>query len=286
VGQDLLWTGAGLLNYPVHFLGCPIEDNTTDSPRLVGTVVRGLDSVSDLDMDKVVDHPTMQAILLSHHLVADGIGKETLIMSTQWGPFTVASRIVGIEALMMAAVEMPDKLFDLMAFTTELVWRIGEQTLNHPDILGMNVSEPVASGDMISPALFRKFVAPFLKDLVNKIKGKGKFAGIHICGDSTPILQDILELAPTCFSLESKVDLRAARQKLGGKVCVLGNVSPTGKLLSGSPREVKEEAIKCVKAWGDTQGYILTVGCDFPKQVPLENVTALMELKSFRNFAP
>jgi uroporphyrinogen decarboxylase len=86
---------------------------------------------------------------------------------------------------------------------------------------------------------------------------------------------------PTCFSLESKVDLHTAKAQLGGKVCVLGNVSPTGKFLSGSPQEVLKEGKECLAAWGDAPGHILTIGCDFPKQVPLENVMALMELKTF-----
>jgi uroporphyrinogen decarboxylase len=281
VGQDLLWTGAGLLNYPIHCLGCAIKDDTSDSPTLIGTVVQNLDSIDALDIDKALKHPTMQAVIHSHHLIADTIGKETVIMPTQWGPLTVAARILGAEALMMATMENPDKLSELLDFATELIWATGGQSLDHPDIVGMNISDPVASGDMISPAVFRQFVAPFLKNLVKRIEAKEKYASIHICGDSTPILEDILDMKPTCFSLESKVDLKTAKEKLGGKVCVLGNVSPTGKFLSGSPEDVLKEGKECLAAWGDAPGYILTVGCDFSKQVPLSNVMALMELKTF-----
>ena len=84
---------------------------------------------------------------------------------------------------------------------------------------------------------------------------------------------------PTCFSLESKVDLNTAKEILGGKVCVLGNVSPTGNFLSGTPEDVIREGKECLETWGDETGYMLTVGCDFPKTVPLENVQALMSLK-------
>jgi hypothetical protein len=37
-GHDLLFTGSNFLNYPIHFLGCPIEDSSSDSPTLLGTV--------------------------------------------------------------------------------------------------------------------------------------------------------------------------------------------------------------------------------------------------------
>ncbi len=102
---------------------------------------------------------------------------------------------------------------------------------------------------------------------------------IHICGNTGKILEDVVKIAPDCFSLESKVPLEKAREVFGGKVCVAGNVSPTGAFLTGKPEEVIAEARACVEAWGGGPGYILTVGCDFAKNVPLENMTALMSFK-------
>ena len=154
-----------------------------------------------------------------------------------------------------------------------------EPVLEHTDIPGANFSDPVASGDLISPPMFRKFAAPALKELVKRVKARGKLSMVHICGNSAGILEDVLEIRPDCFSLENKVDLKLAKNILGGKVCVAGNVSPTGAFLSGKPEEVIEEAKACLAAWGDSPGYILTVGCDFSKNVPPENLAALMSLK-------
>ena len=58
-----------------------------------------------------------------------------------------------------------------------------------------------------------------------------------------------------------------------------GNVTPTGVFLSGTPEEVITEAKACVEAWGKGGGYVLTLGCDFPKSITLENVLALMSFK-------
>jgi uroporphyrinogen-III decarboxylase len=242
--NDLLWTGSNFLNYPIHFLGCPVKDDSSDGPALEGSVIKNLDELDKLSIAKVVRNPTMKGIIRSHHLTADAVGRETLIIPTQWAPLTLAARILGVQATMMATI-----------------------------------SDPVASGDLISPSMFRKFSAPALKDLVGRVKSKGKLSMIHICGDSTHILPDILDIGPHCFSLENKVDLGAAREVLGGKVCVAGNVSPTGAFLSGKPEEVLEEARACLAAWGDEGGYILTVGCDFSKNVPLENMLALMSFR-------
>ncbi|MGC8810974.1 MAG: uroporphyrinogen decarboxylase family protein [bacterium] len=278
--HDLIWTGSNFLNYPISFLGCPIKDDSASYPALEGSVIKTLDEMDKLQIEKVKQNPIQQAIIRSHHLVADVIGKETMIIPTQWAPFTFASRILGVEATMMATINDQDRLKKLINFATELIWALLEPVLEHPDIGGANFSDPAASGDLISPATFRNFAAPALAELTRRLKEKGKYAMIHICGNTTKILEDILDIQPHCFSLESKVDLRVAREILGGKICVAGNVSPTGAFLSGSPTEVMEEAQACLQAWGKSPGYILTVGCDFAKEVPLPNMQALMSFKN------
>jgi uroporphyrinogen decarboxylase len=280
-GHDLIWMGC-VINYPIHFLGCPIKDDSSDATTLLGTVIKSLKEVELLSIQKVMVNPIMQGMIRSQHVVADSIGKKTMLLPTQWGPFTTAARILGLEAMMSATIEDPEGLLHLLDFSTELIWAVTEPVLEHPDILGMAIPEPVASGDMISPQAFRRFVAPFLKKLVKRARERGKYSMIHICGNTSRILQDIVDIRPNCFSLDQKVHLRQAKEVLGGKVCVAGNVSPTGVFLNGRPEEVVAEAKNCVRAWGRGEGFILTLGCDFPKTVPLENILALMSMKEWK----
>jgi uroporphyrinogen decarboxylase len=279
VGHDLLWTGSNFINYPLNFLGCPIKDDSSDGPALTGTAIQGLDEFRTLKAEKVLENEIMQGIIRSQHHVADAIGKDTFAIPTSWGPLTFSARILGVDALMMATVAEPDGLLELVRFSTELTWSILEPILEHEDIMGANLADPVASGDMISPDTFKQFVAPFLKDLVDRIRAKGKHSMIHICGNTTPILGQIADIGPSCFSVESSVDLREAREVLGGKVCVAGNVSPAGAFLSGTPEDVIAEARACIDAWEDDKGFLLTLGCDFPKDVPFDNAKALMSFK-------
>jgi len=279
-GNDVLFTASNFLNYPIHFLGCPIEDNSSDSPTLLGTVIQSLDDIGLLKIEKVLENPTMQGIIRSHHIIAEAIGKETFAIHGQWAPFTCAARILGAEAIMLATMEDPDRLGELIKFSTELIWSIIEPILAHEDIQGAVMADPMASGDLISPDTFRTFAAPSLKELVGRIRAKGKYAMVHICGDTTGILEDIVDIGPNCFSIDQKVDLKKAKEILGGKVCVAGNVSPSGAFLSGTPEEVINEANSCIQTWGKGGGFLLTLGCDFPKHVPIDNVKALMSLKS------
>jgi len=246
---------------------------------LTGVVIESLDDIDKLKIENAIDNPVMEGIIKSQHLVADAIGSETFAMPTNWAPFSFAARLLGLEGVMDATLDDEDRLLELISFSTELIWALIEPILEHKDILGANLADPVGSGDLISPKTFRKFSAPFLKELSNRIKAKGKYSMIHICGDTTQILEDIVDIGPSCYSLEAKVDLKKAKEVLGGKVCVAGNVVPTGAFLSGTPEEVIAEAQGCIDAWGEGGGYVLTLGCDFPKTVPFENAMALMSLK-------
>ncbi len=279
VDNPLLWTGSNFLNYPAHFLGAAIKDDSADYPALEGTVLKSLDELDQLSIPKVLRNPTMQSIIRAHHRVADTVGKETFVMPTQWAPFTLAARILGVEPVLMASIDDPDRLLRLVQFSTDLIWAVLEQILDHPDIPGTNFSDPVASCDVISPAAFRRFSAPFLDQLCRRVKQKGKYCEIHICGNTTNLLSDILAIRPHAFSVENKVDLKNAKRVLGGKVCVVGNVSPTGPFLNGKPEEVIAEAKACLEAWGEEGGYILATGCDFSNPVPLENMLALMSIR-------
>ena len=281
--QDLLFTGSNFINYPIHFLGCPIEDNSSDSPTLQGTVIESLDDIGLLKTEKVSENPTMQGIIHAHHIIAETVGKETFLMQMQWAPFTCAARIFGAEKMMLATIEDVDKLNRLIEFSTELIWSVIEPILSHDDIQGALIADPVASGDLISPDTFRKFAVPSLKELVRRIRDKDKYVMIHICGNTSRIFEDIVNIGPNCFSVDQKVDLKKVKEILGGKVCVAGNVSPTGVFLSGTPEEVTNDASSCIEAWGGGGGYILTLGCDFPKHVPVDNMKALMSMKKQDN---
>ena len=283
IGHDLIWLGAGMLNYPCHFLGCPIIDHSSSSPVLTGPAIRSLEDMRSLSSKLSLTYSKFEIMVKAYDRVADEIGDETLILFTQWGPFTTAGRVLGVEKLMMALIEDPDRVMELLQLTTEINWFLSCKVMAHPKVAGLNFSEPLASGDLLSPSHFRQFVAPFLGDLIRRTRETQRYAMIHICGNSTPILNEIVKINPHAFSLEEKVNLRYAKEVLGGKICVTGNLSPTGLFLKGRPAQIVEEAKVCLRAWGEDPGYILSVGCDFPKEVPFENIKALMSMKEKRN---
>jgi uroporphyrinogen decarboxylase len=74
--------------------------------------------------------------------------------------------------------------------------------------------------------------------------------------------------------MDYKVDLRAARQILGGSMAFGGNLNPGDLLLQGSPADVRAAAAAAAIAAGPEPGYILMPGCDLPPATPWENIMA------------
>jgi uroporphyrinogen decarboxylase len=60
-------------------------------------------------------------------------------------------------------------------------------------------------------------------------------------------------------------------------VCLKGNIDPSAVMLQGTPEEVRAAARRCIEAAGYNGGFILSPGCELPRDTPHANVWALME---------
>ena len=69
-----------------------------------------------------------------------------------------------------------------------------------------------------------------------------------------------------------------AKDLVGGKVCLLGNVKPAETLLRGTPQAVREEVRELVaQAAASPRGLILSSGCEVPFNTPPANLDGMIE---------
>jgi uroporphyrinogen decarboxylase len=66
-----------------------------------------------------------------------------------------------------------------------------------------------------------------------------------------------------------------AKERVGRRVCLMGNVDTT-LLLTGNPSRVEAEAKRCIGDAAIDGGFILSSGCEVPLGAPLENVEAMV----------
>lgn len=133
----------------------------------------------------------------------------------------------------------------------------------------------------VSPEVFEKFVWPTLKKGVDMIVKRGFKAHVHMDGDLTPvlsILKDIGEGLPEGKILLDfeKTDMKKAKDILGDRVCLFGNV-PAALLCFGSTTEVEKYCKKLIKDCAEGGGFILSTECETPWNAKPENVKTILE---------
>jgi len=191
------------------------------------------------------------------------------------GPWTIAIGLRGASELIRDALQDPDYVHELMQLCTQVSMRFGEALRSIE--AAPNYSEAPASCSLISPKMYRAFIFPYHKQLVDHFKEKKTGTGLHICGYADPILEDMVNTGVTNISIDAPTDLAKAAEVTRGKAVLIGNL-PTELFFSGTREEMKQAIKRCIDLAPKDSGYILASGCEVPGNAPPEQVDWFMEL--------
>lgn len=201
-------------------------------------------------------------------------GDEYPILGWVEGPLAEASDLRGInESLIDILDEDNEELFHqlLEKCTQQAILCAKAQIEAGADIIGMGD----AAASLINRNLYKDVVFPYEKRIVDAIKDAGGIARLHICGDTTHILEDIVELELDIVDIDWMVDMKRTVEIFDGISVVNGNVDPVAIMLNGSLSDVKEAVLKCRR---ESKGKaIISAGCEIPKFTPYENLYAFTE---------
>ncbi len=210
-------------------------------------------------------------------IVREQIGSEAPVGSSVGGPFTAAANLRGTVDFLKDLLRRPEQVHRLLRLVTESALRFIDAVCD----LGLKpgISEPTASGTVISASQFREFAQPYLKLYADRIIERcGSGPQLHICGDTSRIWPEMADTGAGTLSLDNMNDLAEAKAAVGKRVCLTGNVHPVMTLMRGTRDQVLSEARECIrKAYDSPKGYILSSGCALPLDTPPDNVVALMD---------
>ena len=129
-----------------------------------------------------------------------------------------------------------------------------------------------ATGDLVSPQMYRDFLLPRHKELSQRI---GCPTVWHICGKTLDRLGHVCESGFNCFHFDSKVDAFAAAREAAGRISLMGNINNPEVPLGGSRDQVSRH-VRCAMKAG-----VQVIGPEFA--IPL--CTPLRNLKTIANVA-
>ncbi len=272
--------GSNVLALP---MGCKEAEPPWGIPQVVGEAIEKVEDWKNLkfpNMDTDGKIPVqLSSIRLLDKELHERRGDDVFITGTVIAPLTLAGFLLGVEPLMFAMIEKPDETRELVEFCADAGIECAKAQID-AGADHIFTPDPTASGDLIPADFYEQLAFPAAKRQSEAIrKYKDKYAHhYHICGNTADRLETLAKVGMSVISLDNQVSLKDAKERIGGKVCLCGNVNPADTLFMGTPEKVEVESKQCIADAGPGGGFILWSGCDFPLDCPLENIERFYEM--------
>lgn len=276
-GHDMLIVenGTGAL---AEACGCELSYTANSAPVVNKPLLRDLSEVASLRTPDPSCSPLCRAVLDATRFLLDRVGEGAFVLGrADQGPLSLASMIAGPEMLLMemAAGERDEEIFALLDYATEAYIRYARM-FREMGCPGTSVGEAQGSPDVISPAMYRKYCLPYAQRIVRTLQSEEFFISYHICGNTTRIIDAMVETGAAILEIDYKCNKAKAKNAAQGKTTLLGPIDPSGVLHEGN-REAVESA--CREAWevlAPGGGFILGPGCALPATTPPENIDRMI----------
>jgi uroporphyrinogen decarboxylase len=203
-----------------------------------------------------------------------------LIVKFSYSLFERAWSLRGMERLLMDFILNPGFVHELFSRITEFNLKLITNLKEYP-IDGIIFGDDWGwqRGLFIHPDMWRRFLKPYLEKLYSRARTQGYDVFIHSCGDITPVLDDLVEIGVDVFNpfQPEVMDISDIFRLYSGRLAFYGGISIQQTLPFGTPDDVKKEVKHLLELWEKYGGYILSPSHDMPKDIPLENILAMME---------
>ena len=258
-------------------VGVPVDYPDEEPARTHGTLISSLDEVQDLAPVEVVKDAGIQHWLEITRLVKEYFGEEKYIRGNcDQAPFSLASMIRGSQELMTDLLMEPDKVAQLLEYSTEA----GIQFIRLMAGTGAHMvsnGDSVAGPEMIPPEFYRQFALPYEKRLVDEAHSLGVTYTLHICGDAGVILEDMVKTGADALELDYLTDIKAIYEHCHTSTLMIGNLDPSGVIKYGSPDLIKQKTLELLEIYKGSPRLMINAGCAIPPDTPSENIRAMVE---------
>jgi len=243
-------------------------------------IVNPITSLDDLARFQVPDYRADYRLEELRQAVARFKGKKAIAFFVR-DAFSRPRKLMGMDNLLLSYLA-----------DEELAHAVTEMSVHYNISLALRAIEEgadiVFSADdyasnantLMSPAVFRKFIAPGLKRIVHAVHERGAKYIKHSDGNLSGILDDILDtgidgLHP--LQQESGMDIREVKRRYGGRICVIGNVDCVRLLPEGTPEDVAAVTRRLIDDLAPGGSYMIASSNSIHSGVRYENLVAMVK---------
>ena len=189
----------------------------------------------------------------------------------------------GWEEFFVDLVERPDWVHYLCRkftdFYLEDYTRAAELTRGRIDLYLLISDLGTQKGPIISKAMFGEFVAPYVKEMSERIHQLGGRVMFHSCGAIGPLIPELVGLGVDVLDpiqpIGPAMQPEALKAEFGNQLSFHGGIDMQQLLPHGTPAQVRDKARHYCEVLGAGGGYILGPAHLFQPDVPPENVLAV-----------
>jgi len=208
----------------------------------------------------------------------EGLDREKLALHifTDSGAFERFSQLYGIAESYMALYEEPELCLEIMDALTDFRIRMYDKiaTYYKPDMVVVMDDLGSSNGPLISLEMYREFIKPFDKKIIQSIHDNGIYVMYHSCGCVENFIEDLIEIgADAIHPLQGGVNDQEKIESLyGDKIafcCCLDNLV---HMDSSSEEDVRSEMRRVLNLFWDKKNIIVQ-----PKSYIPQNVKYLLD---------
>ena len=250
--------------------GAPIEFIEEGVPRCLEHIVKTIDDVktlprpdvykSERTLDRIKGAGYFQKLLKGSVPVSGWIE----------GPLAEACDLTGVSEMLLFLMMDPDfsnTLMDKCMITARDFAKA--QIEAGCDLIG--IGDAICS--QIDKDTYDLYVKQRHQELISFIHNCGASVKLHICGNTTHLLESFRDLDADIIDLDWQLDLDRSREILGNNIVIGGNINPV-LVQDKTEEEVYLLSRALVDKYKD-QKYLLAAGCEISVLTPHRNLSAM-----------
>ncbi len=257
----------------IEAMGAEVKYYDDEIPTASRPTVASSSDIRSLRVPDIERDGRLPVWLEAIRILKERVGHDLAVFANINGPFQAAAQLRGISQICMDFYRDPGIATELVRFTTNTIIAFAKAEIE-AGVDAIVLGDAMSSPNLISPKQFEEFSFPYIRRVVAEAGASFPFF-LHICGNSTPIIDKMVRTGARFLEVDAQVDLADIRKKYGNSIGIRGNVSPS-LLLMGQPHEVEGTCRIAIEAAASDGGFILGSGCELPKNTPYDNLETMV----------
>jgi len=254
--------------------GLEVEYPYDELPKHKSYLIKDINQINDMTVPDCYTSRRMANRIKEVEEMSREVGNELFIVGWAEGACAEYADLRGLAEMCIDFFEYEDEINKALDIILETTINLAVAQIK-AGAHCIGIGDAVCS--QIGPTFYKKFAFEREKALVSAIHNAGGLAKLHICGDTTSILPDMIKTGANIIDVDHLViDMSPFVDLLGANQVLCGNSDPVEVIYRGSKNDMAFSIKKCKD---QTKGKgIISAGCEIPPNTTIENFKTYCDL--------